>query len=322
MNTNLSAEAEELGAVVCEQLESVGGVDVLRRGVQDPTARIGIGDLLDPIGVWDLSPAGDQIEFEAAASVCRAAGSFAVPYPVVERLGRIGSAEATVLVATRGHRLAMHLDVPLRWSGVDVLGATYRVSSSTALLATPLAPFGVEVDAEPDGATRPQEAAVLVTLQAWWLLGLLERALADTVRYVGEREQFGKKLARFQGVGFTLAEMALATAALEELGKYTLWSVARGTEPALADALGLLVAAQTAADAVLRGAHQLHGAMGFTDEVDLSWLSRGSQGARRLPEGAHRMARILTETIGVAGLESFGGSAPHPMRHGDVIPDR
>ncbi len=311
MNTELSNEAQELGAVVHEQIEDAGGVAVLRAAVADPGARAAAGELLDRIGVWDLVPRNDQLEFEAAAAVARSAGAFAFPYPVVERLGRLGGSDATTLVSNRGPRLAMHLDLPLQWSATDLRGSGYVVRPTSAILdGAELAPFGVEVEAEPNGTADPLGTAVLVTLHSWWLLGLLESALADTIRYVGEREQFGRRLSRFQSVGFTVADMELATRGFEELAKYTIWSVARGGESALADAIALRVASQTSADTVLRGAHQLHGAMGFTDEVDVSWLSRASQGVRRLPDGAHRTAELLTELLGTTGLEPLGGGAP------------
>lgn len=44
---------------------------------------------------------------------------------------------------------------------------------------------------------------------------------------------------------------------------------------------------------MLWGAHQYHGAMGFTDEVDLSWLSRASQFVRRRPEGESATQELL-----------------------------
>ncbi|WP_396655701.1 acyl-CoA dehydrogenase family protein [Microbacterium sp.] len=309
MNTRLSDEAIEVGKVVSESIAAAGGLDLLRRAVAEPSVREEAGGLLAGIGVWELDPLADRVELEVAASVCRAAGHFAVPYPVAERLGRRGDAGASMLVAQTAPRVAMHADLDLEWSAIDLCGQTYRVVAvAPELIGSHLAPFGARVDVASEGSADPLGAALLVTLQSWWLLGLLEHAMTDTVQYTREREQFGSPLIRFQAVGFGLADMSVATTSLAELAKYTLWSVGQrdGAESALTDALGLRAAALSAADVVLRGAHQFHGAMGFTDEVGVSWLSRASHAVRRLPEGEHRTRGLLTELIERHGWEPYG----------------
>lgn len=318
MNGNLASEAVEFGAVVRESIEAAGGIDVLRRCVADPAARSEAGAVLDRLGLWDVRPLEGPLELEVAAAACRAAGAFAFPYPVVERL--VGGGGAVALVAEHGPRVVMHLDLPLGWRGVDLRGRRYRVQPATdRLLGTQLAPFGVEALAEPADGDEPRVAAVAVALHAWWLLGLLETALADTVRYSQERVQFGRPIARFQANGFRLADMTLAVHGLAELGKYTLWSLANEADQAsaLVDALGLRVAALDAAEIVLRGAHQLHGAMGFTDEVAVSWLSRASQAVRRLPEDRQRSLATLVdlvETVGFAELGRLGSARNNAVR--------
>lgn len=332
MNGDLSDEAVELEAVVRDRIETAGGVDVLRSAVGDPAERERAGRMLDELGLWDLGPLDGPVELEAAAAACRAAGSFAFPYPIAERLASGHSDAAVTLVSRTAPRVTMHLDLPFAWRGLDLAGVGYRVAASGSLLGTQAAPFGLPTTAEPDGSADVRGAAVLVTLQAWWLLGLVERAVSDTVRYAGEREQFGRPLTAFQAVGFRLADMTLATRSFEELGKYALWSIARGddVEAGLVDALALRVAALEAADVVLRGAHQVHGAMGFTDEVVVSWLSRASQSVRRLPEDRSATLAVLTECMGRAGLGETGrpiatpptvaGLAPgHPSGGSSVI---
>jgi 3-oxo-4-pregnene-20-carboxyl-CoA dehydrogenase alpha subunit len=321
VNGDLSDEAVQLGKVVHDLIEGAGGVQLLRRAVADPGTRAEAEALLGGIELWDLAPAGDPLELEMAAAACRAAGWFALPYPVVERLGRLGSGAtgtATALVEPGPRAVAMHLDLELDWTAVDLLGRPVSLAPGPReLLGTELAPFGVETTALPgEGAADARGAAILSTLSSWWLLGLLEHATADTVRYTREREQFGRVLAKFQAVAFRLADMTLATRSLGELAKYTLWSIATDPEGrgALTDAVALRLAALDAADLVLRGAHQLHGAMGFTDEVDVSWLSRASQGVRRLPLGRDAVNAALTALVGTAGLADLG----HPV--GERVP--
>jgi 3-oxo-4-pregnene-20-carboxyl-CoA dehydrogenase alpha subunit len=312
VNGDLSDEAVQLGEVVHELIEDAGGVQLLRRAVADPAVRSEAGALLGGIELWDLSPAGDQLELEMAAAACRAAGWFALPYPVVERLGRVGGT-ATALIEPGPRAVAMHLDLDLDWTAVDLLGRPVSLApGARELLGTELAPFGVETTALPgEGPADPRGAAILSALSSWWLLGLVEHATADTVRYTREREQFGRVLAKFQAVAFRLADMTLATRSLGELAKYTLWSIATDPEGvgARTDAIALRLAAIDAAEVVLRGAHQLHGAMGFTDEVDVSWLSRASQGVRRLPLGRQAVNAALTSLLGTQGLADLG----HPV---------
>lgn len=316
MINELSDEAIEFGGVVREGIEAAGGVDILRRAVAEPQIRSRIAsEVLDASGVWELDPRADQVELEAAAAVCRAAGAFGFPYPLVERLGHdIGS--ATFLVSRGLPRVATHVDLDLDWSALDLTGRRYRLAQRpTELLETKLGPFSSPVSVTEDsGPAAPRNAALVITLQAWWLLGLLDAAQSDTLRYTAEREQFGRALRKFQGVQFMLADSSVALRSLEELAKYTLWSQFQERDDAIAltDALALRASSLRSANTVLRTAHQLHGAMGFTTEVNLSWLSRASQSVRRLPEGESQTLDLLTESIergGFAGLPGGVGGA-------------
>jgi hypothetical protein len=264
--------------------------------------------MLAELGVWELDVSEGAVELEAAAEVCRAAGAFALPYPVVERLGRSNGAGATALIAREGVPVGMHLDLDLGWNALDLTGRAYQIAAAAPALRTQLAPFGSELKTSPSDEIEPYRAAVLSTLNSWWLLGLLESAFDDTKNYTREREQFGQQLVRFQSVSFQLADMSLAVVSVGELAKYTLWALSSGSDPldSLIESLALRVAAQQAADVVLRGAHQLHGAMGFTDEVNISWFSRASQGPRRLPEDRQRTLGLFTELVESRGYADFG----------------
>ena len=102
------------------------------------------------------------------------------------------------------------------------------------------------------------------------LVGALRAALAASVRYAGERVQFGRPIGRFQAVQQALAlaaaEVAAASAAAEAAAR------AADAEGVLTAELPIAMAkARTseAAGAVARIAHQVHGAIGFTREHDL-----------------------------------------------------
>jgi hypothetical protein len=73
----------------------------------------------------------------------------------------------------------------------------------------------------------------------------------------------------------------------------------------LNDALGLRLAGLEAAEVVLRVAHQVHGAIGFCDETEVSWLSRSVEPLRRLPFGVSQTATILGERLGSQPLSGL-----------------
>lgn len=309
MNGTLSEEAREVGAVLDESLRAAGGLDLLRRAVDDPQVRGDVAALFEAIGLWGLRPLADQLELEVAAEACRIAGRYAAPYPLAERLAG-GEAGAVALVADAGRRAAPHADLDLGWSAVDLAGRAYKVRSRGPIEGGRIAAFVADLDVTQTDAPTPAVAALLVTLQSWWLLGLVEQATSVTAAYAREREQFGRPIIAFQAVGFQLADMAIEVDALRELAAYTTWALAAGGPAALPEAIGLRLAASRAARVVLAGAHQVHGAMGFTDEVGVSWLSRASQPYRLLPEGEHATGERLARVIAEQGWSEFGLSGP------------
>jgi acyl-CoA dehydrogenase len=100
------------------------------------------------------------------------------------------------------------------------------------------------------------------------IAGAARRALELTVAYAGEREQFGRPIGKFQAVQQHVAALA---------GEALLCTVAAHAAAAALDAgldPGVPVAAAKAAAGesagrVCRLAHQVHGAIGFTDEHPL-----------------------------------------------------
>jgi acyl-CoA dehydrogenase len=107
------------------------------------------------------------------------------------------------------------------------------------------------------------------------MAGALERVLELTVQYAGEREQFGRPIARFQAVGQMLAELA---------GEHAAARAATDVAVRRAEAEGPVAAAGAIAVAKVRAgqaaglgaelAHQVHGAIGYTDEHRLHHVTR------------------------------------------------
>jgi acyl-CoA dehydrogenase len=102
----------------------------------------------------------------------------------------------------------------------------------------------------------------------------LEQVLAWTVQYAGERVQFGRPLGKFQAVQMELAQMAGEVTATAALVDAAVQALGRG-EPTLGlAAAAAKVRAGEAAETVAKLAHQVHGAIGFTQEHRLHHLTR------------------------------------------------
>ena len=105
------------------------------------------------------------------------------------------------------------------------------------------------------------------------LAAALEQVLAWTVQYAGERHQFGRPLGRFQAVQMELAQMAGEVTAVTALADAAVQTLDREEDIVLA-AAAAKVRAGAAVEVVARLAHQVHGAIGFTQEHRLHHLTR------------------------------------------------
>jgi acyl-CoA dehydrogenase len=122
-----------------------------------------------------------------------------------------------------------------------------------------------EVHDVPAG-TADDARRLLRLFRSLLIAGAAQRALDLTVTYVQEREQFGRPLARFPTVQQELARMAGEVALI---GAATQAAVAAGL-PGAGEGVSAVVAAKAQASSgagvVAAIAHQLHGAIGTTEE--------------------------------------------------------
>jgi len=225
-----------------------------------------------------------------AATVCRVAGRYAAPIPLAE----------TILVASVLENAGIEVPAgaltiaptPLAIDSTGVLsGTAHRVpwARHTAYIAVPcnndtlalvetartqISP-GQNIAGEPrdhvgfdsamaiqvvDGispATLYEQAALLRAAQ---IAGALERILSLTVQYAGERKQFGRPIGKFQAVQHHLAELAGHTAAASAAVE------AAAEAPGFFSAAAAKACASEAAGEAASIAHQIHGAIGFTEE--------------------------------------------------------
>jgi len=108
------------------------------------------------------------------------------------------------------------------------------------------------------------------------MVGLAQGALDHTLRYVQEREQFGKPIAEFQGVQFQLAQMRTEL----EAARLLVYNAARlkdAGEPFLQEAAMAKLYASQVAQRIASQCIDLYGGYGFTREYPVEKLYRDSK---------------------------------------------
>jgi len=112
----------------------------------------------------------------------------------------------------------------------------------------------------------------LAGIRAVQIGGALEELLSLCVEYANTREQFGRPIGKFQAIQHAVAELASQAAAAQVAGQYAFRQIDAGNAEQ-----GGMVAKIRAGQAAGRGAeiaHQVFGAIGFTDEHSLHYLTR------------------------------------------------
>ncbi|MFI0827759.1 acyl-CoA dehydrogenase family protein [Streptomyces roseolus] len=236
------------------------------------------------------------------------AGRHAVPGPLVETvaaaalLGRLteddggdGQEAAAWLPRIASGKATVSLSVPALTGpyalDADVADAVLVVEDDTVRLAAAGGPVQPSADpvrrlARPGtagtvlaggprvAAARAYATEVAALATAAQCLGLGRALLDRTVAYVRRRTQFGVPVGSFQAVKHRLADTLIAL----EFARPLLYAAAlaladRGTAPH--EIAAAKVTAGEAAHAAARTALQLHGAIGYTEELDLSlWIRK------------------------------------------------
>lgn len=127
--------------------------------------------------------------------------------------------------------------------------------------------------AKPADVARAYEFGVLAT--AAQLVGAGQAMLDQSVGYAKQRSQFGRPIGSYQAIKHKLADVHVAVELARPLVYGAALSLADGSANAARDVSAAKVAASEAALLAARSALQTHGAIGFTQEHDLSlWLLR------------------------------------------------
>jgi acyl-CoA dehydrogenase len=104
------------------------------------------------------------------------------------------------------------------------------------------------------------------------IAGALDAALAKSVEYANDRQQFGRTLAKFQAVQQNLATFACEAAAVNCAAMGAAQAMAHGVAPF--EIAAAKIRANRAVGVGTAMAHQVHGGIGFTIEYPLHPLTR------------------------------------------------
>ena len=127
--------------------------------------------------------------------------------------------------------------------------------------------FRVEGAASDSGESDREAIDLAVLATAAQLLGAGERGLADSVDYVKQRTQFGRPIGSYQAIKHALADVRIAL----DFARPLVHGAALGE----IDVSAAKLAAGDAAYLASRVGLQVHGAIGYTAEFDLSlWLTK------------------------------------------------
>lgn len=236
---------------------------------------------------------GSGGSLQDAAAIAKAAGRFAAPVPLTE-LSLIGGwvCEQAGLALPDGPCAVVLGDggrtywAPVATSFVVVTDAGVAVVGPDAVT---LGASGVNYAGEPwadvtvgagvsfvAGPAVEQVRARGAMARALLMAGALGQAVELSVQYCNEREQFGRAIGKFQVLQQYLAQMAGEAAAAEAAADNAVDVVGGGADAA--EVLQVVAAAKTvtgrAVGIINRLAHQIHGAIGYTDEHRLQYSTR------------------------------------------------
>ncbi len=122
-------------------------------------------------------------------------------------------------------------------------------------------------------------------------LGLAEGALQAALKYSDEREAFGKKIHRFQGIGLQLSEIATEIEAAKHLVYHASYLKDQGEDVVKAAAMAKLKASEIAVQAT-NFAVQVHGGYGYIKEFKVERFFRDAK-VLTIGEGTSEVQKLV-----------------------------
>lgn len=234
-------------------------------------------------GLHEMALPDSGISLSDVFAVFKVSGRFALPLPLPE-----------LVLANRWRGNGDGFATVGRLTAEGVSAAPWARRADAVLALDAQGVYPVAIDAVIAGSNLAGEARDLVqgstgarlagTQDAFMLLALartlqmaggLERVLELSLRYVSEREQFGRPIAKFQAIQHNMAVMAAETAAAIRCADAAADAVDAGDGPRLLlEVAAAKARVGEACGIVAELAHQAHGAMGYTYEHELHHVTR------------------------------------------------
>jgi alkylation response protein AidB-like acyl-CoA dehydrogenase len=132
-------------------------------------------------------------------------------------------------------------------------------------------------------------------------LGIAQGAFELALRYTNEREQFGQRINRFQGIQFKLADMAMRIHASRLMTYHAAWLRMNGAPHKKEASMAKLFASETAMDVTI-DAVQLHGGYGYSREYAVERMMRDAK-ITEIGEGTSEIQRMVIARELLASLD-------------------
>ncbi len=226
---------------------------------------------LADLGVTSLATEATPVEVCIAFE---AIGRYAVPGPWIESAAYLPVALPDVDLsesrATMATPYAVDADVADDVY-IDVDGRLHRATAAAAVASVDPSRHLFEVTVGDPVEHGDLDAAfdLAVLAASAELLGAGERVLADSVTYVKQRTQFGRAIGSYQAIKHQLADVRIALDFARPLVFGAALDMRRRSVAAAK------IQSAEAANLAARVGLQVHGAIGYTEEYDLSrWLLR------------------------------------------------
>jgi alkylation response protein AidB-like acyl-CoA dehydrogenase len=332
MDLLLTPDQLELAASVRSYLAGTHGPEVLRRLDAGPNRDPAIWRGLVDMGLTGVcvpeSHGGLGLGLVEATLIATECGRFALAEPLVDTAfvaapllaSQAGNDELLSKIAAGTARIALshpinpwiadadtathHFPSPLAGEG-DSAPAERGEGGPTSI--DPLRDLSAPIKT-PENPLLLNHAALMTAAQ---LIGLAEAMLEQATDYAKLRTQFGQPIGAFQAVKHQLASAAVALEFARPavlVAAQTLADSLPHTDAAISHAK---IAAGDAATNIAETAIQVHGAMGYTYEVDLHfWMKRSWALTAAWGDRAFHLARLDAAIIGggmnIGPQHSFG----------------
>jgi alkylation response protein AidB-like acyl-CoA dehydrogenase len=135
-------------------------------------------------------------------------------------------------------------------------------------------------------------------------VGAAQAALAQTVKYMNERKQFGQELSQFQALQFRVADMATELVAARQMIRLAADKLDKKDPQATVYCAMAKRFATDVGHRICDEAIQLHGGYGYTKEYPLERLMRDTR-VHRILEGTNEVMRIIIARKVLLDAEAF-----------------